>query len=452
MSCHRESKLADHFIPQEVIRKKRDGMILSQAEIAYFVDAIAKETISEGQVAAFAMATYFQGMNIEERISLTCAMRDSGDVLNWQDLAFNGPVLDKHSTGGVGDLVSLVLGPIIAACGGYVPMISGRGLGHTGGTLDKLDAIPGYQTQVSNQVFRDSVKEIGLAIIGQSANLAPADKRLYATRDITATVESLDLVTASILSKKLACGLDSLVMDVKTGSGAVMKDLESSIELAKSISAVANGAGVKTSCLITDMSQVLATSAGNALEIAETIAFLTGEKRAGRLAEVIYALADEMLLISGLAMSKEEAAKKRMLALDSGAAAQKFAQMVAFLGGPNDLLELPNKYLPKAEIIKPVFMSESGYLSSMDTRAIGMAVVDLGGGRSKADDKLDYSVGLNQIAQLGQKLDSKTPLCFVHANSEEAFSRAALRIKGAIKLTEDEPKPVSTLYNLETLK
>ena len=452
MSCHRESKLADHFIPQEVIRKKRDGMILSQAEIAYFVDAIAKETISEGQVAAFAMATYFQGMNIEERISLTCAMRDSGDVLSWQDLAFHGPVLDKHSTGGVGDLVSLVLGPIIAACGGYVPMISGRGLGHTGGTLDKLDAIPGYQTQVSNQVFRDSVKEIGLAIIGQSANLAPADKRLYATRDITATVESLDLVTASILSKKLACGLDSLVMDVKTGSGAVMKDLESSIELARSISAVANGAGVKTSCLITDMSQVLATSAGNALEIAETIAFLTGEKRAGRLAEVIYALADEMLLISGLAMSKEEAAKKRMLALDSGAAAQKFAQMVAFLGGPNDLLEQPNKYLPKAEIIKPVFMSESGYLSSMDTRAIGMAVVDLGGGRSKADDKLDYSVGLNQIAQLGQKLDSKTPLCFVHANSEEAFSRAALRIQGAITLTEDEPKPVSTLYNLETLK
>lgn len=299
-----------HFLPQEVIRKKRDGLALSQAEVAYFVDAIANESISEGQVAAFAMATYFQGMSIEERIALTCAMRDSGDVLNWQDLALDGPILDKHSTGGVGDLVSLVLGPIVAACGGYVPMISGRGLGHTGGTLDKLDAIPGYQTQVSNQVFRDCVKEVGLAIIGQSANLAPADKRLYATRDITATVESLDLVTASILSKKLACGLDALVMDVKTGSGAVMKDLESSIELAKSISAVANGAGVKTSCLITDMSQVLATSAGNGLEIAETIAFLTGEKRADRLAKVIYALADEMLLISGLAISKEEAAKK----------------------------------------------------------------------------------------------------------------------------------------------
>ncbi|EAQ63419.1 thymidine phosphorylase [Marinomonas sp. MED121] len=428
-----------HFLPQEVIRKKRDGLVLTQAEVAYFVDAIANESISEGQVAAFAMATYFQGMTIEERIALTCAMRDSGDVLNWQDLALDGPILDKHSTGGVGDLVSLVLGPIVAACGGYVPMISGRGLGHTGGTLDKLDAIPGYQTQVSNQRFRECVKEVGIAIIGQSANLAPADKRLYATRDITATVESLDLVTASILSKKLACGLDALVMDVKAGSGAVMKDLDASIELAKSISAVANGAGVKTSCLITDMSQVLATSAGNALEIAETIAFLTGEKRADRLAEVIYALADEMLLISGLAASEEEAAKKRMAALDSGAAAQKFAQMVTFLGGPNDLLDNPDKYLPKAPIIKPIFAPDSGYLSSMDTRAMGMAVVDLGGGRKRASDELDYSVGLSQFAQLGDSLDASKPICFVHANNEDDFNRARSRISSSITLSNSKP-------------
>ena len=435
-----------HFLPQEVIRKKRDGLVLSQAEVAYFVDAIANESISEGQVAAFAMATFFQGMNIEERIALTCAMRDSGDVLNWQDLALNGPVLDKHSTGGVGDLVSLVLGPIIAACGGYVPMISGRGLGHTGGTLDKLDAIPGYQTQVSNQRFRMCVKDVGLAIIGQSANLAPADKRLYATRDITATVESLDLVTASILSKKLACGLDALVMDVKTGSGAVMKDLAGSIELAKSISAVANGAGVKTSCLITDMSQVLATSAGNALEIAETIAFLTGEKRAERLAEVIYALADEMLLISGLASSKEDAAQKRTHALDSGAAAEKFAKMVSSLGGPSDLLEKPAAYLAKANVIRPVYALGSGYLATMDTRAMGMAVVDLGGGRTRATDELNYAVGLNQIAELGQSLDQHTPLCFVHANNEVDFKRAEKAIQTAISLTEKAPSLTPTLY------
>ncbi len=440
------NKPQTHFLPQEVIRKKRDGQVLSQAEIAYFVDAIATESISEGQVAAFAMATFFQGMNIEERIALTCAMRDSGDVLSWQDLALNGPVLDKHSTGGVGDLVSLVLGPIIAACGGYVPMISGRGLGHTGGTLDKLDAIPGYQTQVSNQTFRNMVKEVGIAIIGQSANLAPADKRLYATRDITATVESLDLVTASILSKKLACGLDALVMDVKTGSGAVMKDLEGSIKLAKSISAVANGAGVKTSCLITDMSQVLATSAGNGLEITETIDFLTGKNRAPRLAEVIYALADEMLLISGLASNVEEAAKKRMTALDSGAAAEKFAQMVAGLGGPSDLLDKADIYLPRAKYIRPVYANHSGYLASMDTRAIGMAVVDLGGGRTRASDTLDYSVGLNQIASLGQKLDQQTPLCFVHASNEDDFKRAQKSILTAIQLSENKVKTAPVLH------
>lgn len=440
------NKAKTHFLPQEVIRKKRDGNELSQTEIAYFVDAIATDSISEGQVAAFAMATFFQGMNIDERIALTCAMRDSGDVLSWQDLALNGPVLDKHSTGGVGDLVSLVLGPIVAACGGYVPMISGRGLGHTGGTLDKLDAIPGYQTQVSNTTFRDMVKEVGIAIIGQSTNLALADKRLYATRDITATVESLDLVTASILSKKLACGLDALVMDVKTGSGAVMKDLESSIELATSISAVANGAGVKTSCLITDMSQVLASSAGNALEIAETIAFLTGEKRSTRLAEVIYALADEMLIISGLAKTPEDAAKKRTHALDSGAAAEKFAQMVAGLGGPTDLIEKPENYLTKANFIRPVYADSIGYLTSMDTREMGMAVVDLGGGRTRASDTLDYSVGLNQIVSLGQKLDQQTPLCFVHASNEDDFKRVQKSILAAIQLSETKVKTAPVLH------
>ena len=264
------------FLAQEIIRLKRDGNVLSQAQIKQFVQGISNNSISNEQVAAFAMATYFNGMNIDERVALTTAMRDSGDVLNWQALSLNGPIVDKHSTGGVGDLVSLVLGPIVAACGGYVPMISGRGLGHTGGTLDKLDAISGYQTQVSTDKFRQVVQDVGVAIIGQSANLVPADKRMYAMRDVTATVESLDLITASILSKKLASGLDALVMDVKAGSGAVMSTYEDSVKLAKSIVEVGNGAGVKTSCLITDMSQVLADSAGNALEIRETIDFLTG--------------------------------------------------------------------------------------------------------------------------------------------------------------------------------
>lgn len=434
------------FLAQEIIRLKRDGNVLSQAQIKQFVQGIGDNSISNEQVAAFAMATYFNGMNIDERVALTTAMRDSGDVLNWQALNLNGPIVDKHSTGGVGDLVSLVLGPIVAACGGYVPMISGRGLGHTGGTLDKLDAIRGYQTQVTTDKFRQVVKDVGVAIIGQSANLVPADKRMYAMRDVTATVESLDLITASILSKKLASGLDALVMDVKAGSGAVMSTFEDSVALAKSIVEVGNGAGVNTSCLITDMSQVLADSAGNALEIRETIDFLTGNYRSPKLAKVIYALADEMLVVSGLAANKEQAAAKRQAVLDSGAAAEKFAHMVAELGGPANLLEQPESYLPTAQLIKPVYASQAGYLTAMDTRAFGMAVVSLGGGRTRASDQLDYAVGLNQIAHLGTQLDSETPLCFVHAQDESAFKEIELQLQAAVTVSDKPNKPVTSIY------
>ena len=253
------------YLPQEIIRSKRDGKTLSKEEIDFFIRGIADNSVSEGQIAAFAMAVYFQNMSMDERIALALAMRDSGTVLEWRSLDLGGPVVDKHSTGGVGDVISLMLGPMIAACGGYVPMISGRGLGHTGGTLDKFDAIPGYQTAPDNALFRKVVKEIGVAIIGQTGDLAPADKRFYATRDITATVESISLITASILSKKLAAGLDALVMDVKAGSGAFMPTHAESEELAKSIVHVANGAGCKTTALLTNMDQVLASSAGNAM-------------------------------------------------------------------------------------------------------------------------------------------------------------------------------------------
>ena len=438
------------FLAQEIIRLKRDGNVLSQAQIKQFVQGIGNNSISNEQVAAFAMATYFNGMNIDERVALTTAMRDSGDVLNWQALSLNGPIVDKHSTGGVGDLVSLVLGPIVAACGGYVPMISGRGLGHTGGTLDKLDAISGYQTQVSTDKFRQVVQDVGVAIIGQSANLVPADKRMYAMRDVTATVESLDLITASILSKKLASGLDALVMDVKAGSGAVMSTYEDSVKLAKSIVEVGNGAGVKTSCLITDMSQVLADSAGNALEIRETIDFLTGAYRSPKLANIIYALADEMLVVSGLATDKHQAAKKRQAALDSGAAAEKFAQMVSGLGGASDLIEDPDSYLPTANIVKPVFALRSGYLSAMDTRAFGMAVVSLGGGRTRASDTLDYAVGLNKIAHLGAPIDSQTPLCFVHAQDENAFKEIEKQLQSAVTISAEPSKPMTSIHRSVT--
>ncbi len=262
------------FLPQEIIRKKRDGRTLDAEEIAFMVAGLTRGTVSEGQVAAFAMAVFFNGMARDEAVALTLAMRDSGTVLDWSGLP--GPALDKHSTGGIGDNVSLMLAPALAACGAYVPMISGRGLGHTGGTLDKLDSIPGYRTQPDLDLLRKVVADVGCAVIGQTADLAPADKRLYAIRDVTATVESIPLITASILSKKLAAGLAGLVLDVKTGNGAFMAKMEDSIGLAESLVAVANGAGMKTSALITDMNQPLASAAGNAVEVMNAVDFLKG--------------------------------------------------------------------------------------------------------------------------------------------------------------------------------
>ena len=310
------------FLPQEIIRKKRNGEALSTQEIQFFVQGITNNSIGEGQIAALAMAVYFKDMTMDERVALTCAMRDSGMVLTWDHLNLGGPIVDKHSTGGVGDVVSLMLGPMVAACGGFVPMISGRGLGHTGGTLDKLDAIPGYQTSVDNDRFLKVVKEAGVAIIGQTGDLAPADKRIYAVRDITATVESIAMITGSILSKKLASGLEALVMDVKVGSGAFMPTFEASEELAKSIVAVANGAGCRTSALLTDMNQVLASSAGNAVEVREAVRYLTGEYRNSRIHEVTMALCAEMLISAGLASDDGDARTKLQAVLDNGKAAR----------------------------------------------------------------------------------------------------------------------------------
>lgn len=272
------------FLPQEVIARKRDGETLTAGEIGSFIAGLADGGVSHAQAAAFAMAVFFRDMNLGERVALTEAMRDSGTVLDWSDL--DGPAVDKHSTGGVGDNVSLMLGPILAACGVYVPMISGRGLGHTGGTLDKFDSIPGYETQPDEELFRKAVKGAGVAIIGQTADLAPADKTLYAIRDVTGTVESIPLITASILSKKLAAGLQALILDVKTGSGAFMPTLDKSRDLAESLVAVANGAGLRTGALITDMNEPLASAAGNAVEVRNAVDFLTGAHQDPRLREV----------------------------------------------------------------------------------------------------------------------------------------------------------------------
>jgi thymidine phosphorylase len=424
------------YLPQEIIRKKRDGEILTAEEIHFFIRGVADNSVSEGQIAAFAMAVFFNEMTMPERIALTCAMRDSGMVLDWSHMDFAGPVVDKHSTGGVGDVTSLMLGPMVAACGGYVPMISGRGLGHTGGTLDKLESIPGYNITPDNQVFAQVVKQAGVAIIGQTGNLAPADKRVYATRDITATVDNISLITASILSKKLAAGLDSLVMDVKVGSGAFMPTYEASEALAKSIVAVANGAGTNTTAILTDMNQVLASSAGNAVEVREAVRFLTGEYRNPRLQEVTMASCAEMLVLSGLATDTDQARDKLQRALDSGAAAERFGRMVAGLGGPEDFVENYNSYLDTADIVKPVYAQQAGTVSAMDTRAIGMAVVEMGGGRRVATDNIDYAVGFDQFIRLGETADSDKPLAMIHARTEEQWQQAAHALQRAIQVGE----------------
>ncbi|MBA5762290.1 thymidine phosphorylase [Vibrio sp. 404] len=425
------------YLPQEIIRKKRDGEELTADEINFFIQGVANNTVSEGQIAAFAMTIFFNEMSMPERIALTCAMRDSGMVIDWSHMNFAGPIVDKHSTGGVGDVTSLMLGPMVAACGGFVPMISGRGLGHTGGTLDKLESIPGYNITPTNEVFGQVTKDAGVAIIGQTGDLAPADKRVYATRDITATVDNISLITASILSKKLAAGLESLVMDVKVGSGAFMPTYEASEELAKSIVAVANGAGTKTTAILTDMNQVLASSAGNAVEVREAVRFLTGEYRNPRLLEVTLASCAEMLVLGKLAKDTDEANAKLMEVLDNGKAAECFGKMVAGLGGPADFIANYDNYLETAPIVKPVFAEQSGLVSAMDTRAIGMAVVSMGGGRRVATDAIDYAVGFDGFIRLGEVADENKPLAVIHARSEEQWQEAATALRKAIIIGGD---------------
>ncbi len=434
------------FLPQEIIRRKRDGESLTEEEITAFVGGIADQSISEGQVAAFAMAVFLRGMGRAEAVALTRAMTRSGQTLDWQALDLPGPCLDKHSTGGVGDKVSLILGPILAACGAFVPMISGRGLGHTGGTLDKLDSIPGYTTTPDIETFRHVVKTAGCAIIGQTADLAPADRRLYAIRDVTATVESIPLITASILSKKLAAGLQGLVMDVKTGSGAFAASMEDARALAESIVTVANGAGLSTSALITDMNQPLGKTAGNALEVAECVEILGTGKGEARLTRVVLDLAAEMLLLGGLASNSDDASDKATEALTSGQAAERFAAMVTALGGPSDFLERSTELLPTARVQIPVPALKAGYLTACDTRGVGLAVVEMGGGRRRVEDSIDYAVGFSDLAPLGRSLRAGDPLATVHAASPEAAEAASRRLQDAYVIGETEPGPAPVVH------
>ncbi len=421
------------MLVQDIIRKKRDGGTLSAEEIGVVVDGLADGGLPAEQAAALAMAVFFRGMEFSETGALTRAMAASGDILKW-DLP--GPVLDKHSTGGVGDKVSLMLAPMVAACGGYVPMISGRGLGHTGGTLDKMEAIPGYNARPDEALLRRAIGEAGCAIIGQTARLAPADGRLYAIRDVTATVESIPLITASILSKKLAAGLEALVMDVKTGSGAFMAKEEDAVALAKSLIGTAQHAGLRVHALITDMDQPLGWSAGNAVETLEAAGYLTGVTREPRLHAVTLALAGEMLVMGGLAPDAKAGEAMAEAALDSGRAAERFGRMVAALGGPRDFMEHPTAYLARARFVRPVLPARPGVLSAVDCRAVGLAVVGLGGGRRRLEDQVDPAVGFTEIAAIGDSVGAERPLAVVHAATAEAADAASAQLRAACAISD----------------
>lgn len=424
--------------PEATIRRKRDGHVLGAAEIADFIGGLVHGRVSGEQAAAFLMAAFLKGLDLDETVALTRAMTRSGTQLDWSDLP--GPVLDKHSTGGIGDNVSLMLAPAVAACGGFVPMISGRGLGHTGGTLDKLGSIIGYDIQPSREKLRQVVGDVGCAIIGQTAELAPADRMLYAIRDVTATVESVPLITASILSKKLAAGLSGLVMDVKAGSGAFMSRLEDARSLAASLSTVAAGAGLPTTAVITDMDQPLASAAGNALEVRNALDYLGGATREARLHAVVVALGAELLLLGRLAADHAVACARIETAISSGAAAERFGAMVAALGGPSDLMEEPERYLQQAPCVRPVYTDDPGFVSAIDARAVGLAVVGLGGGRRQPSDAVDPVVGFTELAPLGF-LTTEGPIGFVHARTATAAAQAAEELRQAYRVSSDPPPP-----------
>jgi len=436
------------MLAQEIIRIKRDGHTLARPHIDSFVKGLVDGSWSEGQAAALAMAMFLKGMGRDETVALTQAMTHSGLVMDWSSAKLNGPILDKHSSGGVGDKISLMLAPLVAACGGVVPMISGRGLGHTGGTLDKLGSIPGYNATPDVATLHHALQAAGCAIIGQTADLAPADRRLYAIRDVTATVESVPLITASILSKKLAAGLQGLVMDVKVGNGAFADSLDMASTLAESLVQVAGGAGLPTRAWITDMNQVLGHTAGNALEVLEAVAFLKGQAKEPRQLEVTRRLSAELLVMGGLAVDEAEALQKIDHALQSGRGIEQFSRMVAALGGPADFVERPTFYLASAPVTLAVPAPRSGYVTGMATRDIGLAVVELGGGRRLASDTVDPRVGFSDFVQIGQAVQAGQPLAVVHAADDASAERARQSLLKLIHIGDTPPvlAPVLVKY------
>lgn len=426
-----------------IIANLRDRHSLTGDEISWFANGLANNDVTDAQAGAFAMAACLNGLSEDERVALTLAMRDSGDVMTW-DLP--GPVIDKHSTGGIGDSVSLLLAPALAALGAYVPMVSGRGLGHTGGTLDKLESIPGLNTSVSEDRFHQIVANVGAAIVSATGTIAPADKRLYAIRDVTATVESVDLITASILSKKLAAGLDSLVLDVKVGSGAFMKTMQDAEALAKSLVSTANGAGCRTSALITDMNQPCTRAVGNALEVMEVMKDLTSGNTDTLMCKLTAELGGELLVLAGMADTAKHGHDQVEQVLRDGSAAERFGRMIGELGGPLDFVDTWRDRLPAAPVVQEVYSHQSGYVSGINGEAVGLAVVRLGGGRLKGGDRIDGSVGLSRVALVGTKVDANTPIARIHAASQDAADSAAQAVRSAYVVSESQPAELPIVY------
>ena len=435
------------MIPHEIIRKKREKNHLSEEEIKLFVDGLTDGSFSDSQIASMSMAILLNNMSEEETLYLTKAMTESGDQLNWKNIVDSDLVCDKHSTGGVGDKVSLILAPILAACDVYVPMISGRGLGHTGGTLDKFDSIPGYNTQPSIEKFQKVVKDVGCAIIGQTSNLAPADKKLYSIRDAVGTVESIPLITSSILSKKIASGLKSLVLDVKVGNGSFNATNKIATDLASSLVRVAKNSGLKSQAILTDMNQVLGWNAGHSLEVKESVNYLTSAKRNIRLEKITNELAASILMMTKN-ITKNEAYKKIEIVVNSGKAAEKFDKMVQELGGNKNFIEKFNNYLPSSNFVGEIRPSNSGTINNIETRKLGLLLIELGGGRKKIEDKIDYSVGYEEVKNVGDDVDPSASLLKVHTSSKEIFEKYKEEIKKCFILSDQKSLPLKEIYQI----
>ena len=433
------------MIPQEIIRKKRDNKTLTEGEIKSFVLGLTNGSFSDSQIASMSMAILINDMTKEETIWLTNAMTNSGDKLDWQDIVESDLVCDKHSTGGVGDKVSLILAPILAACGVYVPMISGRGLGHTGGTLDKFDTIPGDNTQPSIDVFRKVVKDVGCAIIGQTSNLVPADKKLYSIRDAVGAVESIPLITSSILSKKIASGLKNLVLDVKVGNGSFNNTKDVALNLARSLVSVAKGAGLQCQAILTDMNQVLGWNAGHTLEIKECAEYLTNKRKNKRLEKITNELIASVLMMAKKT-EKQESYEKINQVLSNGMAAEKFNKMVHALGGPADFLEKHDSLLQSSSYVGEIKANETGSIHSIETRKLGLTLIELGGGRKQVDDEINYAVGYENVVSVGDNVDTSTPLLKVHASSQSDFDRVKNEIEKCFVISDTKRNNLDTIY------